>query len=259
MTNKSIICLVALIPGQQSPFRRNVRDGKGNVVKKLVFESDSPIEIETQEELDTVIGDIGSVLCYVNPADENGQYSVNWDKTWAEREKRTGEAKPKDAKSKRTKINAGLGAKRPKVVEAGSSDKPQDSDDDGVKLSDQLTKVLEANLAAFGATEFGQLPELLEQKYLDGFDFGTVADMEPGLINELLSVLAASRNTDLIVAAGIPEDIAAKLARNVKSRDDLWLLAPDGIKLKLAAGFDLASLAEIGPAMAKKIKAALSK
>jgi hypothetical protein len=85
----------------------------------------------------------------------------------------------------------------------------------------------------------------------DGQDDSEASDGEDADTNKSLEPVSP----DLLIAAGLDKDLAGFLVQpeNV-AKHGVWLGSPDGIKLKVASGFDLRDLTDIGKGRADQIK-----
>jgi hypothetical protein len=156
---------VSLIPGDPTPFRRCIRDEKGDVARKLEFLADQPLEL-TDEEFAVVQGDIGRTLCVCEPSkDSPDRFRVDWNGTDKVHEDVHGVVLPRQSKP----VNVGAG-QQPKVDPVEPADPEAD-----VELSDELIEALEKNVVEHG--EWVLDPDAIKEKVAAGFDLTSLTDI----------------------------------------------------------------------------------
>jgi hypothetical protein len=204
-------------PGIPMPFRRTMPDGM-----LQVFEPGMPVGLDSAQ-MEAVLDDIGHALVMVD-MDERGRPRIDWDLT----------------KSVRDNEKPAEKAEPPATVE--------------VELSDKLIDLLELN-----ADKFPEVSPVGVQMFLDeGGDLESLEGFTPELARELRDVLTSSLpDTSKLVEAGLDADTIEKLVANVHGEADQWLLDPVAIRAKVADGFKLESLDQIGRVTAKKILSVL--
>ncbi|MEO1528074.1 MAG: hypothetical protein AAFX06_21800 [Planctomycetota bacterium] len=77
---KEPLAIVMTRLGAMATFRRNIRNDKGEIVKKLQFPPGTPVELHTKAEVEAVYGDIGKALVIVRMSDL-GQAHPDFDAT----------------------------------------------------------------------------------------------------------------------------------------------------------------------------------
>jgi hypothetical protein len=240
---------VGVIPGDKKPFRRAIRDKDGKIVRVLRFFDDAPLELDA-DELNLIRKDIGRVLCLMDPTDKtNTRFQVDWEttsKTFRELHGHEIPSRPNQP------INVSIVDER-KVIDRGLKNADDEPEEVVVDLRSELLDLIEKHIDKFiEATPEGVRLFLDNGGQLESLD-GFTAE----LAQELRDALVTGPDLSRLVGAGIHEDIALKLAANVKVEGDEWLLDPDAIRTKLTEGYKLEDLDEIGKVAAKKIKAAL--
>lgn len=170
---------VSLIPGDPMPFRRSVRDDKGELVRKLEFLPDQPLEL-TDEEFAVVQNDVGRTLCVCEPSkDSPERFRVDWSGTDKVHKDTHGVVLPRQSKP----VNVGAG-QQPKVDPVENAD-PEDD----VELSEELIEALEKNVEKHG--EWVLDPDAIKEKVAAGFDLTSLTD------------IGRARAADLKTALGI--------------------------------------------------------
>jgi len=207
-------------PGIKMPFQRTIPTGE-----VLRFEPGVPVELDSIQ-MEGVLNDLGTALVVVE-TDNKGRPRIDWDLTKAVRDNERPLARREAAEQAEVAF----------------------------ELSDALMDLLELH-----ADSFVEMTPVGVQAFLDdGGKLESLDGFTPELQQELLDALAAKMpDVSLLVAAGVPDDLVEKLAANVTGEANQWLLDPDQIRAKVAAGFKLDRLGHgIGPVAAKKILQAL--
>lgn len=199
------------------PFRRTMPDGT-----LQVFEPGIPVDLDSTQ-MEAVLDDLGYALVMVD-IDEKNRPRIDWDLTKSVRDNEAPAAK----------------AEPPGTVE--------------IELSDQLIELLELN-----ADKFVEVSPMGVQAFLDdGGDLESLEGFTPELAQELRDSLASNLpDTSKLSEAGMDAEMIEKIVANVHGVDDQWLLDPESIRAKVADGFKLETLDQIGRVTAKKIMAVI--
>lgn len=253
---------VGKIPGDPVPFRRVIRDEDGEVVRKLVFDGESPREI-SEDELPSVRNDIGRVLVFMDALDEPPtRFAVDWERT--NEFFRTVNAVDPPARVNRPVNVSAVDDERiidrsPNTTSEDTdsdldTESNSDEDDDALELSGELVDLIEKHADSFVEATPAGVQAFIE----DGGDLMSLDGFTDELVAELMAAIGMPPDVSRLLAAGIDADNANKLAANVKSDEDLWLLDPVAIRSRVADGFNLVDLDAIGKVSAKRILDALN-